>query len=147
MTSLGAPIKVASKSPGRSGVQRGAAGFLRGRLTVVVAAAGYGKTTAARRWLRGARENVAVLDDVRPDHLPAGVERCDRLVLVSRRPLPVAPLLGFGLGAPVEIGPRQLALSSPRVAQLLTEQYGIDDRGVAAAVHRLTAGWPVLVQL
>ncbi|GAA3435136.1 hypothetical protein [Kutzneria kofuensis] len=120
---------------------------LRGRLSVVVAAAGYGKTTAVARWLRDTGENVLVVDDVHRDGPPDTAGDADRLVLISRRPIPVVTLLRYDLGAPVEIGPRRLALSPQQVAALLTSQYGVDDPGLAAELHRLTAGWPALVQL
>lgn len=121
--------------------------LLRGRLSVVVAAAGYGKTTAVGRWLHDTGEQAHVVDDVRAEHLPGLPGRPDRLVLLSRRPIPVAALLRYDLGAPVEIGPRQLALPPRRVAALLAEQYGVDDPDTAASVHALTAGWPALVHL
>ncbi|MEU4768074.1 BTAD domain-containing putative transcriptional regulator [Actinosynnema sp. NPDC023794] len=121
--------------------------LLRGRLSVVVAAAGYGKTTAVRQWLRDTGEQALVVDDVSADHLPSPQRRPDRLVLLSRRPIPVAALLRYDLGAPIEIGPRQLALSPRQVAVLLAGQYGVDNPDTAASVHALTAGWPALVHL
>ncbi|MFC7616082.1 hypothetical protein ACFQV2_24020 [Actinokineospora soli] len=121
--------------------------LLRGRLAVVVAAAGYGKTTAVRRWLREAGERAVVVDDVHPDRLPDPPGAPDRLVLISREPIPVSALLRYDLGAPVEIGPRQLALSARRTAALLASQHGVTDPEAAAAVHELTAGWPALALL
>jgi DNA-binding SARP family transcriptional activator/ATP/maltotriose-dependent transcriptional regulator MalT len=120
--------------------------LLRGRLSVVVAAAGYGKSTAVDRWLRDTGETVTVLDDVHRDGFPA-TTTATRLVLISRRPIPVNTLLGLDLGAPVEIGPRQLALSPRQVARVLAGQYGVDDTDLAATVHHATAGWPALVHL
>ncbi len=147
MTSFSRTVKVASKSAGRSGPEGHGLDLLRGRLSVVVAAAGYGKTTAVRRWLRDSGERALVLDDVHPDRLPNTVDGESRLVVVSRRPVPVARLLSYDLGAPVEIGPRELALPPLWVARLLADEYGVDDSDVAASVHRLTAGWAALVQL
>jgi DNA-binding SARP family transcriptional activator len=121
--------------------------LLRGRLCVVVAAAGYGKTTAVRRWVHESGEQTLVVDDVQRDGLPDAVAGTGRLVLISRRPIPVAALLGYDIGAPVEIGPRHLALPPHRVTRLLVEEYGIGDPATADAVYRLTAGWPALVQL
>lgn len=121
-------------------------GLLRGRLCVVAAAAGYGKTSAVRQWLGELDRTgeILVVDDVRPGDPPVPLGAARRLVLISRWPVPVATLLRYGLGAPVEIGPRELALPPQRVARLLSEQYGVDDIELAARVHRLTAGWPVL---
>lgn len=85
---------------------------------VVVAAAGYGKSTAARRWSPEA------------------------LVLESRAPIPVPELLEHGRGLPVEVGPRQLALSPEQVDAVLAE-HGVEHAGM----HELTAGWPALVHL
>ncbi len=146
MTRIGSTIKVASKSP-RSGSRGRLPELFRSRLSVVIAAAGYGKTTAVTRWLNESGVKAVVLDDVHPDRLPAAVDRPARLVLISRHPIPVATLLGYELGAPVEVGPRQLMLSSQGVARLLSDQYGIEDPGAAALVHRMTAGWPGLVGL
>jgi DNA-binding SARP family transcriptional activator/Tfp pilus assembly protein PilF len=117
---------------------------LRGRLVVVVAAAGYGKTAAVRRWVRD-DDDVLVVDG---EPAPAGdLSGVHRLVLVSRRPRPVADLLRYDRGAPVEIGPRHLALAPAQVAALLADEYGVTDAELAADVHRRTAGWPMLTHL
>ncbi|MFL6145063.1 MAG: tetratricopeptide repeat protein [Labedaea sp.] len=118
----------------------------RARISVVVAAAGYGKTTAVKAALADTGDQVLVADDVHRCGPPEHAGDAARLVLVSRRPVAVATLLRYDRGAPVEIGPRQLALPPSRVARLLANQYGVDP-ALAAEVHRLTAGWPALVQL
>lgn len=130
--------------------------------TLVIAAAGYGKTEAVRRWLRGDRatwhsavlpdlgdEDVAVLDDppaVSAAELRAFVERATpgtRLVFVSRLPLPgLAAVPGLRM-----VGPADLALPPARVAAILRERYGVHDADLARRVHGLTAGWPALVHL
>ncbi|MEV0968328.1 BTAD domain-containing putative transcriptional regulator [Microtetraspora glauca] len=132
------------------------------RCTLVIAAAGYGKTETLHRWLRGHRaswhsavvpdlgdEDVAVLDDlaaVPAAELRAFVERAapkTRLMLVSRLPLPgLAAVPGLRM-----IGPADLALPPARVAAILREQYGVHDANLARRVHGLTAGWPALVHL
>jgi ATP/maltotriose-dependent transcriptional regulator MalT len=117
---------------------------------VVVAAAGYGKTTAVNRWLREIgpeQDRILVVDIVHRDGVPGQVDRAAKLVLISRTPVSAATLLHYDLGAPVEIGPRQLALSEQQTARLLALRYGIDGTDVTATVHRLTAGWPALVHL
>jgi DNA-binding SARP family transcriptional activator/Tfp pilus assembly protein PilF len=135
---------------------------LAGRVTLVRAAAGWGKTTAVRawltegrvRWLRGGDlgadttlgAGVTVVDDL---HLaPPGVELPvpgdgGRLVAIGRAP---ARLWRGGV-LPAEIGPARLALSAGRVAQVLAQRYAVRDAGLAALAHRLTAGWPGLVHL
>lgn len=136
-------------------------GLLRGRLAVVTAAAGYGKTDAVRGWLRDGpatwnpepgegHGKVVVVDDAhrRLDELdPDALGQASQLVLITRRPIPPATLFRFELGAPTEVGPRSLALPPHRVARLLADRYGIEDPDLAADVHRLTAGWPALTQL
>jgi ATP/maltotriose-dependent transcriptional regulator MalT len=140
---------------------------LASRLTVVHAAAGYGKTTAVRnwlrnspvRWIRGADladgepvvatgPQVTVVDDLHlaPAGVPAPTVVGDaRLVLISRDPLPAALRSSDAIRA--EVGPARLALSPVRTDQLLRHRYGVDRADVAERVHRLTAGWPALVHL
>jgi ATP/maltotriose-dependent transcriptional regulator MalT/DNA-binding SARP family transcriptional activator len=138
-------------------------GPLDGRLTVVSAAAGYGKTTAVRawlgdtpaQWLHGgdlvAREQVVVdggrvtvIDDLHlaPDDLPPPKLVDDaRLILVTRAAPPQSARPA------VEIGPARLALSAGRTARLLRRRYGVDRDDVTDRVHRATGGWPMLVHL
>jgi DNA-binding SARP family transcriptional activator/Tfp pilus assembly protein PilF len=142
-------------------------GPLVGRFTVVHAAAGYGKTTAVRtwlrntpvRWLRGADladgepvvatgRQVTVVDDL---HLAPGpvamptVTGDARLVVISRDPPPAALCPPDAIRA--EIGPARLALTPARTARLLRHRYGIGGAELAERVHRLTAGWPALAHL
>ncbi|HEU4424718.1 MAG TPA: hypothetical protein VFR67_19510, partial [Pilimelia sp.] len=141
---------------------------LRGRVTVVTAAAGYGKTTAVRGWLRGrpARwlhatdvppedpiaaggDSVVVVDDLHlgPAEPPAArLTGAARLVLVTRRPLSTMDLRRYG-EPPALIGPARLALSPERTAQLLRRRYDLAPADLAARLHALTAGWPALVHL
>jgi len=138
------------------------------RCTVVVAAAGYGKTTAVQRWL-GRRAAVwrstpdpsgpgpgadwLVLDDLcgPPDGLAEAVAAAaaggPRVVLVSRRPVAGVPAGWLRTGQVVERGPAHLALTRAATTEVLARDYGVGDRDLARRVHRLTAGWPVLVRL
>jgi DNA-binding SARP family transcriptional activator/tetratricopeptide (TPR) repeat protein len=134
------------------------------RVTLVHAAAGWGKTTAVRgwlgntdaRWLRGAdlgpdlpaTPGVTVVDDLRlgpADELPPPPGDGARLVLVTRTALPVRPWPADI--SPAEVGPPRLALSAAAVARLLARRYAVHDAELAAWVHRATAGWPGLVHL
>ncbi|RBQ16832.1 hypothetical protein DP939_27570 [Spongiactinospora rosea] len=136
---------------------------LTARCTAVVAAAGYGKTEAVRRWLRGASVNWhsrvppegrdggdwLVIDDLRA--FPAGQVRllldrtgpAAKVVIVSRLPPPGGARLP-GLRV---LGPADLALSAAAVAAVLGREYGIRDASTTRQVHALTAGWPALVHL
>jgi DNA-binding SARP family transcriptional activator/Tfp pilus assembly protein PilF len=143
---------------------------LAGRVTIVLAAAGYGKTRAVRAWLgstpntwhRGpdivdrlpspTGDRVTVVDDLHlvPADALAGwfapvLTASSRLILVSRRPVPAAALRSSP-DLPVEVGPAQLALSQERIARLLRRRYGLDAPELAAQVHRLTDGWPALAR-
>ncbi|MDW5330233.1 BTAD domain-containing putative transcriptional regulator [Plantactinospora sp. KLBMP9567] len=71
-----------------------------------------------------------------------------RLVVVTRRPPPTALVAG-GLrrGDLGLLGPVDLALSRVDVAALLRDRYDLPDPALTRAVHRATAGWPVLVHL
>ncbi|TWP50677.1 hypothetical protein FKR81_18880 [Lentzea tibetensis] len=109
-------------------------GPLRGRFAVVVAAAGYGKSTAVRQWADHTWTVVEEFADLRP---------AEKLVVVSRTPPALANMLKLGLGAPTEIGPRHLALSAREVDSVLWTEYGVRN----SEVHELTAGWPALVHL
>jgi DNA-binding SARP family transcriptional activator len=136
---------------------------LAGRVTVVLGAAGYGKTTAVRRWL-GERPaswlDGAALDGVEriviADHATTVIDDAHRLaaspligvvapharvVLIGRRPVGWAP------NPRAEIGPARLALPVHDVGVLLRERYGVENPEVAPRVHRLTDGWPALVEL
>lgn len=140
---------------------------LTARCTVVVAAAGYGKTEAVRRWLRSARPRWHkgsipapldpgwhVVDDLTG---PSGSEidaLLDRLthqpstnvVLVSRAPLP-RPSGPTDASLIDERGPIDLALTTAEIAEVLHERLGPRADHLAATVHDLTAGWPSLVHL
>lgn len=148
---------------------------LRHRCLLVVAAAGYGKTTALRSWLpQGvAWGTVAdlpdllssadvdgrrwvVVDDVprlRPDAerglFGTVVELPDsvRLAVATRWPpsQSLARLRGRGLLA--EAGPAELAFSTQRTAAVLRRDHGLIDPDLARRVHAATAGWPALVRL
>jgi DNA-binding SARP family transcriptional activator len=146
----------------------GAADPLAARVTVVLAAAGYGKTTAVRgwlgdravRWLRGpecsgdpaltvADGQMVVIDDA---HLiPRGPMSVAlgpgaRAVLITRRPLP-PDTLAWTDSPPVEIGPAQLALPAEAAVSLLRRTFGIEDTDLARRMTRLTGGWPALVEM
>lgn len=141
------------------------------RCTVVVAAAGFGKTTAVRDRLRGAavrwhdeslfEQTGAVLvhageptwlvaDDVPevdPERIVAFAghlpDEC-RLVVISRKP-PISSLARWrARGIIAEIGPNELVLSKTQVEALLKHEYGI---GEGELVSTLTGGWPALVHM
>ncbi|OJF10212.1 tetratricopeptide repeat protein, partial [Couchioplanes caeruleus] len=139
-----------------------------GRVTIVLAAAGYGKTRAVRAWLgdtaatwhsgadlageaaTGDGDRVTVVDDLHlasagalAAWLAPALKAGSRLILVTRSPVPGAVLRSFPDVA-VEVGPARLALTPERTARLLRRRYGLADRDLAARVHRLTCGWPVL---
>ncbi len=141
---------------------------LAGRITIVLAAAGYGKTRAVRAWLGSTRatwysgadlpggtaardgDRVTVVDDLHlasADALAALLSTVlaagSRLILLTRSPVPRAVLRSFPEAA-VEVGPALLALTPERTARLLRDRYGLADPDLAARVHRLTGGWPVL---
>lgn len=144
------------------------------RLLVVVAAAGYGKTTAMRaalpagrvHWCSGLAELPAaagesepdwiVLDDVprlSPDQtrrlLTSIAELPDsvRIAVLARWPL-AAPVSGWrGRGLLAEIDPADLALTPAAVSATLARDHGLDDPVLARQVHQATAGWPALVHL
>ena len=130
---------------------------------LVVAAAGYGKTTALQA---GAAVRRAI--DLDPADLPAGarlaIDDLDelapraqaallravapdvQLTLASR--VPLGPAARGALRRPVrERGPADLALSLDHVASVLREEHGIEAVPVVLAVHEFTAGWPALVHL
>jgi len=130
---------------------------------LVVAAAGYGKTTALQA---GAAVRRAI--DLDPADLPAGarlaIDDLDelapraqaallravapdvQLTLASRAPL--GPAARGAVRGPVrERGPADLALSLDHVASVLRVEHGIEAVPVVLAVHEFTAGWPALVHL
>ncbi len=138
---------------------------LAGRVTVVLGAAGYGKTTAVRAWLgdrqanwfRGqdlaapgfaTGERITVIDDM---HLAAGppaqpAPQRARLVLIARRPLSQA-VLRWATSTPAEVGPAALALSPARIERMLRRRFRAQSTATAARLHAMTCGWPALVQL
>ncbi|GIH03754.1 hypothetical protein Rhe02_18210 [Rhizocola hellebori] len=136
-----------------------------GRVTVVLGAAGYGKTTAVRAWLgdrqanwfRGqdlsglgfaTGERITVIDDM---HLanaapPRPAPQRSRLVLIARRPLSAA-VLRWAASPPAELGPAALVLSQAQIERVLLRRYRIENQAIAASLHRVTCGWPALAQL
>jgi DNA-binding SARP family transcriptional activator/ATP/maltotriose-dependent transcriptional regulator MalT len=159
-------------------VERWGPGPLRRGCQILVAAAGYGKTTALRRrfppdaarWHRAvgsrlsglvreaaeAAHPVVVFDDLpRPPAaeidelletigaLPESVT----VVLSTRVPPPAPPARWLGRGLWTELGPAELALSPEQVADLIGDEYGLREPGLAELVHEATGGWPALVQL
>jgi DNA-binding SARP family transcriptional activator len=140
---------------------------LAGRVTTVIAAAGYGKTTAVRTWLgdrparwyrgggppstgapeSGAAATVTVIDDAHlagaaPPYAGAG----GPVVLIARRRVPAA-LLRWAGELPAELGAAHLALSADGTADLLRRRYGVADPELAGHLYPLTGGWPALIQL
>jgi DNA-binding SARP family transcriptional activator/tetratricopeptide (TPR) repeat protein len=136
---------------------------------LVVAAAGYGRTSALEAsatrvvpasvllaepaLLEGTGslgvDDVQLLDEPEQRELAVllGSARGRvRLALASRVPLPheVRRLLPQPL---FERGPRDLCLDLAEVAATLEEEYGVEDPAVASAVLEMTAGWPQLVHL
>ncbi|MFC7545133.1 tetratricopeptide repeat protein [Plantactinospora sp. GCM10030261] len=132
-------------------------------VTVLVAAAGYGKSTVVGHWagtLRRQPVDLAETGDL-PDErilyviedLPAGsrigdavIERAAgwtsaRLVLTSRSRVRV-PARWRGRGVVGELGPVHLAVPSDQAGRLLTDRYGAD-----AGMGEQVSGWPALLHL
>lgn len=132
---------------------------------LMVAAAGYGKTSLLRHRHPGATwkgelgpfgEGVTIIDDL-PDltaeraqallaqveQLPAGA----RLVIATRFPLPVSTARLRGRGLLAEVRPAELALSADQVVDLLALDYGVRDPDLAEEIFDATGGWPALVRL
>jgi DNA-binding SARP family transcriptional activator len=139
---------------------------------MVVAAAGYGKTTwlTGQTHLRGlyvtARDLVTAdvrdlavgidtlaiddLDVMPPEELSVllGVltelPNSLKIMMGSRIPLagPARKMLGRPL---VDRGAADLALDLEATARVLREQHGVADTDVSEQVHRLSGGWPALV--
>src|SRR6188474_521736 len=119
---------------------------LTARCTVVVAAAGYGKTAAVRRWLgdqpaqwcsgtvpREAQSEWVVVDDAfatAEDDLLRLLENDTRLILIGRWPLANLGRLARH-GMVEEHGPADLALTAEQTAEVL-RGYGVSDPTVAA---------------
>jgi ATP/maltotriose-dependent transcriptional regulator MalT len=134
---------------------------------LVVAAAGYGKTTALHAAgatiLHAASDlitqvldvghlavdavcGLSVRDQVRLFRTLATVPDDVQISVAGRRPLGAAAFAA--LPAPItERGPADLALPPDVVAALLRDEYGVADPDLARRVHDLTAGWPALVRL
>jgi ATP/maltotriose-dependent transcriptional regulator MalT len=144
---------------------------------MLVAAAGYGKTTGLRRWFppetarwhRGtgpglaevvttgatAGDRLLVFDDL--PRLPAAevrgvVAAVDALphpvtVVLSSRWPPAAGVRRVGPGRWSDLGPADLALTGEQVADLLTDEYGLSGPDIGERVRGATAGWPALVHL
>ncbi|MGW5556531.1 BTAD domain-containing putative transcriptional regulator [Micromonospora sp. NPDC003944] len=154
----------------RAGHQRG--------VCCVVAAAGYGKTTALRRWFppaaarwcrgdeapvrqlvadaAGAGDRLIVVDDLPPtsaEQLHLLLDEVGRraddvtVVLASRWPPPAPATRFLGSGLWTELGPADLALSPERIADLITEEYGLSAPDLADRLYAATSGWPALVHL
>lgn len=132
---------------------------------MLVAAAGYGKTTAlesacavvpafAERppTLDVGVDDVCRLsgpDQVRLARWAAGLPDGVRVSLAARRPLH-AEALAVLAGLPVPLatrGPADLALSPDQVLRTLRDEHGVGDADLAYLTYQLTAGWPALVQL
>ncbi len=137
---------------------------------MIVAAAGYGKSTAldadrppGGRRLR-ARDLIAAeppdacwigvddLDDLAPTDQRVAIRRLAALPPDSGFTMTARAPLGPGLmsllrGQVVERGPKDLALGPHAIAGLLAEEYGVLDPRAAGRVFTLTAGWPSLVHL
>ncbi len=134
---------------------------------LVVAAAGYGKTTALHAAgatiLHAASDLITQVPDV--GHLAVdavcGLPVRDQVQLfrtlatvpddvqisvAGRRPLGAAAIAALP-GPVTERGPADLALPPDVVAALLRDEYGVADPDLARRVHDLTAGWPALVRL
>ncbi|OJF11841.1 hypothetical protein BG844_24000 [Couchioplanes caeruleus subsp. caeruleus] len=131
------------------------------------AAAGYGKTTAVRRWLdesaarwlsgaaltTGARGTVpdgttTIVDDVhlaQPGVLLPALGEQSRLVVIGRCPPPAAALPTDAI--PARVGPVGLAMDAGGTAGLLDRSYGVTGADLAEQVYRFTFGWPTLVHL
>uniref|UniRef100_UPI0013C3722F tetratricopeptide repeat protein n=1 Tax=Allorhizocola rhizosphaerae TaxID=1872709 RepID=UPI0013C3722F len=139
---------------------------LGGRVTVVLGAAGFGKTTAVRAWLGDRQANwfrgsdlsglgfatddrFTVIDDM---HLASGPPALAtppraRLVLIARRPL-TAAVLRWAASPPAEVGPASLALPPTRIERMLRRRRPhADAAALAGRLHELTCGWPALVRL
>lgn len=142
---------------------------------VVVAAAGYGKTTLLERRAASAggryatapeladlgltdlsaRLSVLVVDDL--DRLStqeqaallralAGLPSTVPIVLASRRPLG-RTARGLLKRPLIDRGAVDLALSPAGNARVLREEYGVADTDAAEQVYQLTGGWPALAHL
>ncbi|MEV6524635.1 BTAD domain-containing putative transcriptional regulator [Longispora sp. NPDC051575] len=133
-------------------------------VTVLVAAAGYGKSTLVARWGRTlpvrpvAVGDLADLADDRVlyvlEDVPAGfrlpepvLARAElwtaaRLVLTGRHRIAV-PARWRGRGVVGEIGPAHLALNGARAERLLRERHRVAPDGLVG----YTGGWPALLHL
>jgi len=138
---------------------------------LVVAAAGYGKTTALEAALGDGDSchqaddllrSLAVLppgDRLYVDHLErlsiaqqedlmrrlARLGPDVQLTVASRSPLS-ASVRALMPGPVFERGPEDLALSPEGVAGVLRDEHGVDGASWASRVHAITGGWPALVQ-
>jgi DNA-binding SARP family transcriptional activator len=136
---------------------------------LVVAAAGYGKTTALETDGPAAYYAAADLVGSLPDITTAclAVDDLDRLAsrdqvrllralsdlngptrisLATRRPLGAAATAA--LPNPLtERGPSDLVVAPDALAQVLRDEHCVADPELAYLVHDLTAGWPALVHL
>lgn len=145
------------------------------RWLVLVAAAGYGKTTALETIggdgpttchratdLIGATSHASPppLERVAVDEVSA-LTADDQLALVrlltalpgqpavtlaARQPLTAAALSACAVPV-VERGPETLALSRDAVARILRDEHAVPDSDLAYLVYELTAGWPAWVHL
>lgn len=137
---------------------------------LVVAAAGYGKTTALRRrYPEPAARWCRVTDPgalPTAEQLAALADGASQLVLDGLPPLPPAPagrLLDAVARLPIPVAiasrwpltpspsqhtrPDDLRLTTAEVATLLRTEYGHTDPTLPERLHAATAGWPALVHL
>ncbi len=122
-------------------------------VSVVVAAAGYGKSSWAESETQAGGR---VLEDLHalPSSEQAALVRAalaertadEPLVLTSRRPLD-ADVRALLPGPVRERGPADLSLTPQEIAAVLAEEYAVTDPEVPSRVHALTCGWPTLVHL
>jgi DNA-binding SARP family transcriptional activator/tetratricopeptide (TPR) repeat protein len=136
---------------------------------LVVAAAGYGKTTRAETDLPDgglrctAARAVTTLGSSIPSallvedlHEVSAAERVELLHTIGRLPDGIAVTLtsrdpldaesrGLLRGQVFERGPADLALTPHALARVLADEYQISDPEAPARVHAFTRGWPALV--
>lgn len=140
-----------------------------GGVLLVMAAAGYGKTTALRRrfpgaevrWYDGTRlrastdlarllrepDSTSIVVDDLPPVTPTALRKA-----IASRPLGVAVAVATRYAVDLAdrheyVGPGQLALDEDATAELLAREFGVPDPDLADVVHQATGGWPALIRL